>query len=82
MRRERSSSITVLEAMLIVVEPIGMKPSTDRNAGLVDKHLVEDGLSSGRLEHHEAAEAVAERPPPQPVSAVTAARSAHSSSRL
>lgn len=71
----------MLEATLILVESTGIELSTDRNARLVDEHLIEDRLSPGGLEHNEAAEAVAEHRT-ESVAAVTAARSAHSSSRL
>ena len=61
---ERPSPVTVLKATLIVVQPIGTELPTDGDAGLVDEHLLENGPSSGRLEHDEAAEAVPEDAPP------------------
>jgi len=50
----------VLEATLIVVQPTGTELPADRNAGLINEHLIENRLSPGRLEHDEGAEAVAE----------------------
>lgn len=57
---EGPSPISLIEQSPVAVKPPGLESSPQRDPGVVDDHLGEDVVPSGRLEGHQAAEAVAE----------------------